>query len=138
MPTGWATIVSASDSTCLDVVGQSASNGSIVYTNTCNGGTSQAFQFMPVSSGFKVTEQNSNNQLDAAGGPNNLSDTTVNLYSFWGGSNEIWNTQITPDGYFTITVSNSGKCLTANATAATVSTCSGAPTQKWSIIPVSQ
>jgi len=138
MPSGWANIVSATNSTCVDVLAQPAANGSLTSMNTCNGTLSQAFQFTPVTGGYKITEQSSNIQLDVFGGPGNFADnSSVGLYSFWGGTNEIWSTQPTSDGYFTITVNNSGKCLTVNGTSVVTYTCSGATTQKWSLIPVS-
>ncbi len=138
MPSSWASIVSATNASCVDVVGQNVSNGSATSLNSCDGLTSQAFQFAPVSGGYEVTEQSSNIQLDVTGGPNNYADNSViGLYSFWGGSNEVWNTQPTPDGFFIVTVNNSGKCMTATGTSVVTDACSGATSQKWSLIPVS-
>jgi hypothetical protein len=137
-PTGWTKIVSAVNSACLDVVGQSVTQGSATDTNTCNGSTGQAFQFSAVTGGYKITEQNSNLQLDSFGGESNTADnTTVGLWPYWGGANEMWTTQTTADGYFTINVKNSGKCLTASGTSVVTSTCTGTSAQKWSLIPVS-
>lgn len=136
MPSGWANMVSAVNGACVDSVGQS--NGSATSLNACGGTTNQAFQFAPVNGGYKITEESSNLQFDVFGGPNNYADNaTVGLYSYWGGSNEIWNTQPTPDGYFTITVSNSGKCLTATGTSVVTASCNLSASQKWSLIPVS-
>ena len=137
-PTGWTKIVSALNGACLDVAGQSVASGSATIMNTCNGSTGQAFQFTGVTGGYEITEENSNLQLDSFGGPSNTADnTTVGLWPYWGGTNEIWNTKTTTDGYFTITVNNSGKCLTANGTSVVTTTCSGIAAQKWSLIPMS-
>lgn len=136
MPSGWATMVSAVNGACIDSAGQS--NGSPTSLNNCSGSTTQAFEFTTVNGGYEITEESSNIQLDVFGGPSNYNDnSTVGLYTYWGGANEIWNTQTTADGYFTITVSNSGKCLTAIGTSVVSSTCSGSTAQKWSLIPVS-
>lgn len=137
-PTGWTKIVSALNGACLDVAGQSVASGSAMAMNTCNGSTGQAFQFAAVTGGYEITEQNSNLQLDSFGGPTNTADNTmVGLWAYWGGTNEIWTSKTTTDGYFTINVSNSGKCLTANGTSVVTTTCSGIAAQKWSLIPMS-
>lgn len=134
MPAGWASIVSAVNGTCVDSVGQSS--GAATSLATCNGGASQAFQFAIVSGGYEATEESSNIQLDSFGGPGNTADnTTVGLWPYWGATNEIWSTQPTSDGYYVITINNSGKCMTANGTAVVTSTCTGATSQKWSLIP---
>jgi Ricin-type beta-trefoil lectin domain len=138
VPTGWTKIVSALDGSCLDVAGQSVASGSAIITNTCNGSTGQAFQFTAVSGGYQITEENSSLQLDSFGGPANTADNTmVGLWPYWGGTNEIWTTKATTDGFFTVNVSNSGKCLTANGTSVVTTACSGIAAQNWILIPMS-
>ena len=120
--------------TCLDAASTPQANGTLTNLIACNGATSQVWSFAQVSGGYKVTESSSNLQLDVQGGPSYTADgTPICLYTYWGGSNEIWNVQSTPDGYVNILVSNSGKCLTGNGSAIEVDTCSGSFTQKWSL-----
>jgi hypothetical protein len=63
-------------------------------------------------------------------------------WSYWGGSNEIFNVNPTSDGYFNIQVRSSGKVLDVNG----VSLSNGAiiqqwdswggDNQKWKVVPV--
>lgn len=107
----------------------------------------QKWQFTPVGSGYEITSKNSGLQLDVIGGPGATQDgVLIQQWPYWGGSNQIWNVTPTPDGYFTISPQNSGKCLDViytswnnyglnPGTLVQQWDCWNGPNQEWKIVP---
>ncbi|AGL16786.1 ricin-type beta-trefoil lectin domain protein [Actinoplanes sp. N902-109] len=111
---------------CLDVNGQSQSDGAAVQIWDCNGGTNQ--RWTPTSSG-QLTVYGTK-CLDA---PGTTAGTAVRIFSCTGGTGQQW--RINGDG--TITGVASGLCLdvtgaaTANGTPVALWTCNGGTNQQW-------
>ncbi|MBV9036537.1 MAG: RICIN domain-containing protein, partial [Acidobacteriaceae bacterium] len=63
-------------------------------------------------------------------------------WTYWGGSNQIFQLQTTADGYYTIHPTNSGQCVdvaggqTNDGATVWQWSCWGGDNQKWSFIPV--
>jgi Glycosyl hydrolase family 62/Ricin-type beta-trefoil lectin domain len=113
---------------CLDVTGQSQTDGTYLQLYDCHGGSNQ--QWTSTSSG----------QLTVYGGkcldvPNHATaaGTRVEIWTCNGGTNQQW--RVNSDG--TVAGVESGMCLeatgagTANGTAVDLGTCNGASSQKW-------
>jgi hypothetical protein len=113
---------------CLDVPGQSETNGTQLDIWDCNGGANQAWTY---TSGKQLQVYGSK-CLDASG-QGTGDGTVVDAYTCNGGANQQWN--VNSDG--TITGVQSGKCLdvvgqgTANGTKVDLYTCNGGSNQKW-------
>ncbi|WP_436535856.1 ricin-type beta-trefoil lectin domain protein [Actinoplanes sp. HUAS TT8] len=111
---------------CLDVNGQSQSDGTLVQIWDCNGGANQRWT---ATSGNQLTVYGTK-CLDA---PNTSAGTQVRIWSCTGGAGQQW--RINADG--TITDIRSGLCLdvtgagTANGTAVVLWTCNGGANQRW-------
>jgi hypothetical protein len=113
---------------CLDVPGQSTTNGTLLEIWDCNGGANQQWTYL------------SNGELQVYGNkcldvPNHATaaGTRVEIWDCNGGANQQWN--LNSDG--TVVGRESGLCLdvtgagTANGTAVEIWTCNGGSNQKW-------
>ena len=114
---------------CLDVPGQSTTNGTQLEIWDCNGGTNQ--QFAQLSNG--ALQVYGTKCLDVPGHAT-AAGTKVDIWDCDGGTNQQW--RVTSDG--TIVGVESGLCLdvigagTANGTLVEIWTCTGGSNQKWS------
>ncbi len=114
VPTGYVNVVAKNSGKCLDITGgpSATASGIPVQQWTCVNGTNQAFEFTPVSGGYKITAQNSQKQLDVRGGPSVVANgALIQQWPYWGGKNEIFSVTPTTDGYYTIRALSSGSCL---------------------------
>ncbi len=113
---------------CLDVPGQTQTNGTQVTLWDCNGGTNQQWA---LTSGKQIQVYGSK-CLDAEGA-GTAAGTRVIIWDCGSGANQQWN--VNSDG--TVTGVQSGLCVgpngggAANSTPVTLQTCSGAASQKW-------
>jgi hypothetical protein len=149
IPTGYISLVSENSAQCLEVTDNASTdfgitNGTRIEQAPCTGATNQKFQFVAVTGGYKVVNQNSGDVLDVRGGPAATGNAAmIQQWPYWGGSNQIFDIS-TPDsnGYFNVTALNSGKCLDVVMTTATNNalnpytplqqwTCLGGLNQKW-------
>jgi hypothetical protein len=121
-------LVSAQSGRCLDVTGQSSTNGTAVEIWDCNGGTNQ--QWTATGGALQVYGTKCLDVLNhatAAGSP-------VGIWDCNGGANQQWT--VNADG--TIVGVESGLCLdvtnasTANGAAVEIWTCNGGLNQRWS------
>lgn len=142
VPTGWVYLVSKNSGKCADVEGISFTPGAAIHQWSCWGGENSKWQFVPVTGGYKLTNKNSNLQLDVQGGPSAAWDGALMIqYGFWGGSNEIFNVNPTADGYVTISPLSTGKCLDVSGISKDDGapiwqwSCVGGENQKWSLVP---
>jgi glycosyl hydrolase family 59/ricin-type beta-trefoil lectin protein/glycosyl hydrolase family 59 (putative galactocerebrosidase) len=123
-----ATTVGAGSGRCLDVPGQSQTNGTQVELWDCNGGSNQ--QWTATSAGELRVYGGS--CLDASG-QGTTPGTKVVIWTCTGGNNQKW----TLNANGTITGVQSGLCLdaigagTGNGTLIDLSTCNGGSNQKW-------
>jgi Glycosyl hydrolase family 59/Ricin-type beta-trefoil lectin domain/Concanavalin A-like lectin/glucanases superfamily/Glycosyl hydrolase family 59 central domain len=124
VPTG--EIRGSGSNRCLQVTGQSQSDGATLQIWDCNGASNQKWT---LSSSNQLTVYG-NKCLDA---PSASAGATVRIWSCTGGTNQQW--QVNPDG--TITGVASGLCLdvsgaaVANGTAVTLWACNGGSNQQW-------
>lgn len=113
---------------CLDVPGQSQTNGTQVTLWDCNGGTNQQWAL----TAGKQLQVYGGKCLDAEGA-STAAGTRAIIWDCGGAANQQWN--LNSDG--TITGVQSGLCLgpnaggTANSTPVSLQTCTGATSQKW-------
>jgi parallel beta-helix repeat protein len=147
IPSGWVNIISKNSGKCLDIMGGPGATwpGDLAQQWDCWNGYNQQFQFTPVNGGYEITARHSGLQLDIEGGPSAVQDGVLLLqWPYWGGSNEIFSVNSTGDGYYTITVLSSGKCLDVsgmsvdNGALVHQWTCWGGDNQKWQIVPAVQ
>ncbi|GIJ51416.1 galactosylceramidase [Virgisporangium aliadipatigenens] len=123
-PTG--EIRGAGSNRCLDVNGQSQSDGAVVQIWDCNGGANQRWT---LTSGNQLTVYG-NKCLDVPGTANG---TRARILGCTGGTGQQW--RVNADG--TIVGVASGLCLdvngagTANGTAVQIWTCNGGANQSW-------
>jgi hypothetical protein len=157
IPTGWLEVVSKNSGQCLDVISTpQTQNGMAPATPvqqwTCWGGPMQQWQFVAVSGGYEIVNQNSGQGLDMAGGPAataNVNGAALIQWPYWGGTNEIFSVVPAPDsGYYEIKPTNSSnECLDVISTSATnyatmpgtyvqQNACWGGPMQEWQLVPV--
>ncbi|NUR03389.1 MAG: cellulase family glycosylhydrolase, partial [Streptomyces sp.] len=114
---------------CLDVPGQSRTDGTQLDIWDCNGGANQQW----TSTSAKELRVYGDKCLDA-NGQGRTSGTVVDIYTCNGGANQQW----TLDSNGTITGVQSGLCLdvtgagTANGTKIELYTCNGGSNQQWS------
>ncbi|MBO3732622.1 lectin [Glycomyces sp. NEAU-S30] len=123
-------IVGAQSSRCLDVAGQSQSNGAQLQLWDCNGAANQ--QWTKTAAGeLRVY---GGKCLDAEGGAT-APGTRAIIWDCHGGANQRWN--VNSNG--TITSVQSGLCLdasgnaTANGTRVVLWTCNGGANQRWTV-----
>ncbi|WP_435367595.1 lectin [Glycomyces tritici] len=123
-------IVGAQSSRCLDVAGQSQSNGAQLQLWDCNGAANQ--QWTKTASGeLRVY---GGKCLDAEGGAT-APGTRAIIWDCHGGANQKWN--VNANG--TISSTQSGLCLdasgnaTANGTRVVLWTCNGGANQRWTM-----
>ncbi|MEU7662048.1 endo-1,4-beta-xylanase [Streptomyces lincolnensis] len=111
---------------CLDVPGNSTTDGTQLQVWDCHSGTNQQW----TSTAAGELRVYGNKCLDAAG---TGSGTKVQIYSCWGGDNQKW--RLNSDG--SIAGVQSGLCLdtvaggTANGTLIQLSSCSNSGNQRW-------
>ncbi|MFL6127296.1 ricin-type beta-trefoil lectin domain protein [Actinophytocola sp.] len=113
---------------CLDVPGQTQTNGTQVTLWDCNGGTNQQWAL----TAGKQLQVYGTKCLDAEGA-SSAPGTRVIIWDCDGGANQQWNV----DSAGTVTGVPSGLCVgpagggTANSTPITLQTCTGENSQKW-------
>ncbi|MCX5069446.1 ricin-type beta-trefoil lectin domain protein [Micromonospora lupini] len=123
------TIVGTLSGRCVDVPGNSTTNGVQVALWDCHGGTNQQWTY----TSSKTLTVYGNKCLDAAG-YGTTPGTQVTIYDCHGGTNQQWN--VNANG--TITGVQSGLCLdpynqgTGNGTKLVLWTCTGQANQQWS------
>ena len=115
---------------CLDVPGQSTTQGTRLQVWDCHGGTNQTWT---ATAAGELTVYSGGTQrcLDAEGG-STAPGTAAIIWACHGGANQKW--RASSDG--TVTSTQSGLCLelagaTANGTAVRLGTCTHATTQLW-------
>jgi poly(3-hydroxybutyrate) depolymerase len=124
------TIVGAQSNRCMDVTGQSQSNGAQAQLWDCTGSANQQWT-RTAASELRVY---SSKCLDAEGGAT-APGTRVIIWDCHGGANQKWN--VNSNG--TITNAQSGLCLdasgnaTANGTKVVLWTCNGGANQRWTL-----
>jgi hypothetical protein len=113
---------------CLDVPGQSQTNGTQLALWDCNGGPNQQW----VLTSARQLQVYGTKCLDGAGGGTSAGTRTI-IADCTGGANQQWN--LAADG--TVTNAQSGLCLdasgagTANSTPVILWTCNNGTNQKW-------
>jgi endo-1,4-beta-xylanase len=123
-------IVGQQSGRCLDVTGQSTTNGTQLQLYDCWGGSNQRFTY---TSSKQLTVYG-NKCLDASGG-STADGTSVIIWDCNGQANQQWN--VNSNG--TVTGVQSGKCLdasgagTANGTKIIIWSCNGGSNQQWSL-----
>ncbi|MEV5716764.1 ricin-type beta-trefoil lectin domain protein [Amycolatopsis mediterranei] len=121
-------ITSTASGRCVDVNGQSTTNGAAVQLWDCNGGSNQRW----TATSSKQLTVYGTKCLDAYGAGTSAG-TPVVIWDCHGGTNQQWT--VNTDG--TIVGGQSGLCLdangaaTANGTKLVLWTCTGAAGQKW-------
>jgi poly(hydroxyalkanoate) depolymerase family esterase len=115
---------------CLDVPGQSTTQGTRLQVWDCHGGTNQTWTATAAGE-LTVYSGGTLRCLDAEGG-STAPGTAAIIWACHGGANQKW--RAGSDG--TITSTQSGLCLelagsTANGTAVRLGTCTHATTQQW-------
>jgi poly(hydroxyalkanoate) depolymerase family esterase len=118
---------------CLDVPGQSTTNGTRLQIWDCHGGTNQ--QWTATAAGeLTVYSGGSTRCLDAEGA-GTAAGTAVIIWACHGGTNQKW--RLGTDG--SVTGVQSGLCLevagasTANGAAVRLWTCTGQSNQRWTL-----
>jgi poly(hydroxyalkanoate) depolymerase family esterase len=118
---------------CLDVPGQSTTNGTRLAIWDCHGGANQ--QWTNTATGeLTVYSGSSQRCLDAEGGGTSAGTAAI-IWSCHGGANQKW--RLNADG--SITGVQSGLCLevtggaTANGTSVRLWTCNGQGNQRWTL-----
>jgi hypothetical protein len=123
-------IVGQQSARCLDVPGQTTTNGTQLQLWDCHGGPNQRFTY---TSSKQLTVY-SNKCLDVSGA-STADGAAVVIWDCNGQPNQQWN--INADG--TITGAQSAKCLdayargTANGTKIIIWSCNGGANQRWSL-----
>ena len=116
---------------CLDVPGQTTTNGTRLQIWDCHGGTNQQWT-RSTADELTVYTGSSKRCLDAEGA-GTTPGTAVIIYSCHGGANQKW--RLNTDG--SVTGVQSGLCLevaaTGNGAAARLGTCSGQANQRWTL-----
>ncbi|MEU4770373.1 PHB depolymerase family esterase [Actinosynnema sp. NPDC023794] len=124
---------SASAGKCLDVPGQTTTNGTRLHIWDCHGGTNQRWTSTTAGE-LTVYTGTSLRCLDAEGA-GSTAGTAVIIWSCHGGVNQKW--RLNTDG--TVTGAQSGLCLevanaaTANGSPARLWTCNGQSNQRWTL-----
>ncbi|MGW4637075.1 glycosyl hydrolase [Sphaerisporangium sp. NPDC004334] len=124
-----AGLVGAASGRCLDVTGNSNSNGALLQIWDCNGQANQAFEF---TSAGELRVFNGARCVDAYNGQTSPG-TKVEIWDCNGGANQKWRQNA--DG--SITGVQSGLCLdvngagTANGTPVILWNCTGQLNQRW-------
>ncbi|WP_426513526.1 PQQ-dependent sugar dehydrogenase [Dactylosporangium sp. McL0621] len=122
-------IVAQASGRCLDVVGQSQADKTLVNIYDCNGQANQAWTFTAAG---ELRVYDTPKCLDVAG-QDTTAPATAQIYTCNGGPNQKW--RINADG--TIVGVQSGLCLdvtgagTTNSTAVALWTCNGQTNQQW-------
>jgi poly(hydroxyalkanoate) depolymerase family esterase len=118
---------------CLDVPGQSTTQGTHLQVWDCHGGTNQVWTATTAGE-LTVYSGDSRRCLDAEGGAT-TPGTAVIIWACHGGANQQWRSNA--DG--TVTGTQSGLCLelpagsTGNGTAVRLGACTGGQNQKWTV-----
>lgn len=140
---GAVQLISKNSGKCIDVPQQSKASGVDLQQYSCNGGTNQQWNLIPVGNNeYEITGVGSGMSLDVQA-ESTANGARVIQYPYWGGPNEKWMLSKTADGYYNIVSVNSGKCLEVyGGGAATQSgdaidqwACWGGDNQKWSETP---
>ncbi|MGW4637095.1 glycosyl hydrolase [Sphaerisporangium sp. NPDC004334] len=124
-----APLVGVGSNRCLDVTGNSNSNGALLQIWDCNGQANQAFEF---TSAGELRVFNGARCVDAYNGQTSPG-TKVEIWDCNGGANQKW--RLNSDG--SVTGVQSGLCLdvdnqgTANGTAVNLWNCNGQANQRW-------
>jgi beta-galactosidase GanA len=112
LPTGYNALELAGDGLCLDGYGNSSNAGAIIDQWTCNGGTNQDIQFVPVSGGYGALQIENSGQYvtvsgsaTAAGTPDIVQEPTDSS------SASLWKPIQQSDGSFEFQNEGSGLCL---------------------------
>src|SRR5262249_45074256 len=96
---------------CVDVNGQSTSDGAAIEQWTCNGQTNQDFRFNPVSGGYGEL-QNENSGMDIVVlGASTAAGAPVIQYDQNGTTNGLWQPIALSHGSWQFRNENSGLCL---------------------------
>ncbi len=142
--TGWYKLVSKNSGLCLNVSGNSSSEGANIIQWACGAYSNEYFSFTPVSGGYEITAQSSGLCVNVSG--NSLSQgAQIIQWPYWGATytNEVW-TVSTADsqGYVTIAAVSSGQVLSVYnsslSNGANVIQWGNfeAPAQKWILVQV--
>jgi hypothetical protein len=141
----WMNIISRNSGKCLSIGNSPTATGSgdLADQWTCVGGTNQEFRLTQVNGGYRIIARNSNWSLGVRGGPSMLADALIQQGWYNGTPDQVWIATYNSDGYFTLKLENSGKCLdvmgafTADGTLVRQFSCSGASNQEWTFSPTS-
>jgi len=143
IPTGWVNVISKNSGKCLDMKGGPGATWQTDPADqwTCWGGTNQAFQFTPVTGGYKIQVENSGLALQFTGGMSSTNGSVVEQWPFEGQPYQIWKVAATSDGYFSISPNSSpSSCMDVsgisknNGAAVQQWNCWGGDNQKWSLL----
>jgi len=122
---------------CLDVAGQSSSNGANVAQWGCGNGQNQQWRFEDAGSGYvRIVARHSGLCLDVDGWSTS-NGGNVQQWTCSGGNNQQWQVQNAGSGYVRIVNRHSGLCLdvdgwsTSNGGNVQQWTCSGGNNQQW-------
>jgi poly(hydroxyalkanoate) depolymerase family esterase len=118
---------------CLDVPGQTTTNGTRLQIWDCHGGTNQ--QWTATAAGELTVYSGSSARCLDAEGAGTTAGTAVIIWTCHGGTNQKW--RLNTDG--SVTSAQSGLCLevsgasTANGAAVRLWTCNGQSNQRWTL-----
>jgi hypothetical protein len=142
----WYQVINQATGSCVDDSAGGTANGTIVQQWACGTGNyNQQWQFRTASTGYySVLNRNAatqNEVWDVTGGPSATAPgTKVQTWSYGAGTNQQWQPVSVGNGYYKITVQNSGLCLevpagaTANGTQLDVNTCNGTTNQNFKLV----
>ena len=111
-PSGYKQLVTAENSLCLDVSGNTGTSGAAIDQWTCNGQTNQEFQFVPVSGGYgELQAQNSGQDVAVANSSTTQGSPDIVQQPVSGNAASLWLPQQQSDGSWQFKNQNSGLCL---------------------------
>lgn len=127
---------------CIDVYGNSTSNGANIIQWTYHGGSNQQWQVNSTGDGYyTLTAQHSGKLMDVSGA-STANGANVLQWSYNGGTNQQWAIADQGDGSYKLTARHSGKCLdlvngsTADGANIQQYTDNGTSAQRWEFVLV--
>lgn len=139
--TSYVQLVAKSSGKCLGTTVAGTKPGPVLQ-ETCRSAGQQKLRFTAVQGGYEISVLHSRLQLDIQGGPAATENgAALTQYPYWGGSNEVFWLEKSPNGddYYLVHPRNSGSCLDVSglskADGAVIQqwSCTYADNQKWSI-----
>ena len=130
----WYQVVNPNSGKCLDAQNVGTANGTVLQQWSCGTAQHQQWQFRAISDGYyEVVPRHAQTlawdvDLDAPNSSNGTADgAPVQLWTYGGGTNQLWQAVPLGDGTYHFVVKSTGKCLDVRD----VSKADGGVLQQW-------